>query len=125
MASGSFRDLIAWQRAMDLVVEIYRLSERFPSSERFGLTNQLRRAAVSVASNIAEGQGRGAGPDFARFLRVAKGSAQEVETQIEIGLQLGFVERALAEPIFGLAAEICKILTGLIASIEHPREPKL
>ena len=70
----SHEDLVAWQMAVELSVEVYRLTESFPVDERFGITQQIRRAAVSVPSNIAEGYGRGRGPDFARFHRVARGS---------------------------------------------------
>src|SRR5215211_2860654 len=76
---------------MDLVELIYKATAQFPREELYGLTNQLRRAAVSVPSNIAEGQGRGAGDDFARFLRVAMGSSQESETQVLIAIELGYV----------------------------------
>jgi four helix bundle protein len=78
-----------WQKAKALAVEIYRATERFPKNEIFGLTSQMRRAAVSVASNIAEGQGRGSKPDFVKFLCVARGSLLELETQLEIALELG------------------------------------
>lgn len=78
----SYRDLIAWRKAMDLATAIYQVTENFPSSERYGLTNQLRRASTSIPSNIAEGQARFSKRDFAHFLRQAMGSLAEVETQI-------------------------------------------
>jgi four helix bundle protein len=85
----NFRELTVWQKAHELVVEIYRVSGGFPSEERFGLTVQLRKAAVSIGSNIAEGCGRGTNKDFARFLSIAAGSASEVEYQVLLARDLG------------------------------------
>jgi four helix bundle protein len=87
--ANTYRDLLVWQKAKALAVETYRATETFPKSEVFGLTNQMRRAAVSVASNIAEGQGRGSKPDFAKFLCISRGSLLELETQLEIAVELG------------------------------------
>jgi four helix bundle protein len=87
--ANTYKDLLVWQKAKALAVEIYRATERFPKNEIFGLTSQMRRAAISVASNIAEGQGRGSKPDFVKFLCVARGSLLELETQLEIALELG------------------------------------
>lgn len=86
----SFRDLVVWQRSIELTVAIYKLTSRFPDSERFGLTSQLRRAAVSVASNIAEGYGRGTRGEYLQFLGQSRGSNSEVETQLVIAKALGF-----------------------------------
>jgi four helix bundle protein len=88
----SYRELVAWQKAMLLVTQIYRATKTFPVEERYGLTNQLRRAAVSVPSNIAEGQGRFSSRDFHRFLGTARGSLVEIETQVEIAKNLGLPE---------------------------------
>src|SRR5436853_6958040 len=96
MALTHYRELIAWQKAMEIVCRIYQLTSSFPAEERFGLTNQLRRAAVSIPSNIAEGQGRGVSRDFARFLRIANGSRQELETQITISIRLGYLDQVKA-----------------------------
>jgi four helix bundle protein len=82
---GSLEEIVVWQRAMDLVDEVYRVTRNWPREEVFGLTNQLRRAAVSVPSNIAEGQGRRIDGDFLRFLAIALGSLMEVKTQVHIG----------------------------------------
>jgi four helix bundle protein len=112
-----YRDLAAWQRGMDLVEAVYRLSACFPPDERFGLTNQIRRAAVSVPSNVAEGQGRGIGREFAHHLRIANGSRQEVETQTLIAVRLGFVSDAQAAPVLGLCDECGRITTGLLRSV--------
>src|SRR5439155_4880927 len=88
MSVKTYRDLMVWQRAMDFAVAVYRVTALFPREELYGLIGQLRRAAVSVPSNIAEGQGRGIGQDFARHVRIAQGSLQEAETQIMIGDRL-------------------------------------
>src|SRR5580658_9340297 len=86
----SFRNLAVWQRSIELTMEVYRLTSVFPDSERFGLTNQLRRASVSVASNIAEGYGRSTRGEYLQFLGHARGSNSEVETQLVIADGLGF-----------------------------------
>jgi len=103
----SHRDLVAWQVAIDLVEGVYRLTEGFPSEERFGLATQLRRAAVSVPSNIAEGAGRIGEKEFVRFLGIARGSLSEVETQLHIARRLGYINAsndvdALISRLFGL-----------------------
>lgn len=112
-----YRDLAAWQRGMDLVEAVYRLSALFPADERFGLTNQIRRAAVLVPSNVAEGQSRGVGGEFAHHLRIANGSRQEVETQALIAVRLGFVSDAQAAPVLGLTGEFGRINTGLLRAV--------
>lgn len=117
MGVASYKDLVAWQRAMDLVEAVYAFTRSLPREESFGLTLQLRRAAVSVASNIAEGQGRGNGADFARFLRVARGSVQEVETQLLICLRLQYATNEQAAPALALVDEISRLLKGLSRSL--------
>jgi len=117
-----FKDLIAWQRAMDLVEHIYRLTEAFPARENYGLSNQLRRATVSVASNIAEGQARYSRKDFRHFLRVAKGSLAEIETQVLIAYRLGYVNQDSCDHCLDRIKELGRILAGLISSI-HIHEP--
>ena len=117
MAVQSYKELIAWQKAMDLVVEVYRATAAFPADERFGLTIQIRRAAVSVPSNIAEGQGRGPGQDFIRFLCIARGSLQEVDTQLLLAVRLGFLPQERYEPISNHLVEVAKLINGLIRSI--------
>jgi four helix bundle protein len=101
--ANSFRDLLVWQNAKTLAVGIYQATERFPKNELFGLTNQMRRAAVSVPSNIAEGQGRGTKPDFTKFLCIARGSLLELETQIDIAVELGFGD---ADELTGLQSAV-------------------
>ena len=113
----SYKDLVAWQKAMDLVTATYRASSRFPKDELFGLTSQLRRAAVSIPSNIAEGQGRLSEKEFRYFLGQARGSLMEVETQLQIAQNLGYLELADTEAILKNCGEVGRILNGLLASI--------
>lgn len=115
----SYRDLIAWQRAMDLVTEVYRITASFPREEMYGLSSQLRRAAVSIPSNIAEGQGRRGAAEFRHFLRQACGSLMEVETQILIAERLGYCSSEQANKLLETAAEVGRILNGLIASLNQ------
>lgn len=116
---GSYKDLLAWQKAMDLVVEVYRLTQMFPAAEQFGLVNQLRRAAVSVPSNIAEGQGRRHQKQFAQHLRISRGSLQEVETQLQIAGRLGYLEQGAVCAASILYEEVGRLIAGLIRSLEH------
>jgi four helix bundle protein len=115
----SYRDLVAWQKAMDLVATVYRASARFPRDEIYGLTSQLRRAAVSIPSNIAEGQGRYGAAEFRHFLRQANGSLMELETQLLIAERLDYITPEEANKLLNDAAEVGKILNGLIASLER------
>ena len=117
MPVKSYQDLIAWRLAMDLAEEVYELTKPFPTNERFGLTNQVRRACVSVPSNIAEGQGRGVGAEFAHHLRIAQGSLQEVETQVILGERLGFARAAPTRNVLELANETGRVLRGLYRTI--------
>ena len=115
----SYRDLIAWQKAMRFVTEIYRATQQFPRTELYGLTNQLRRAAVSVASNIAEGQARYSSKEFHHFLSQARGSLVEIETQLQISQDLGYIVAEDNSRLNGLASELGRILNRLIASIRN------
>lgn len=117
MAVLHYRELIAWQRGMDFVEAVYRLSQRFPREELYALTNQLRRATVSVPSNIAEGQGRGVGAEFGHHLRIANGSRQEAETQILIAVRLGYVTEDEIAEVIALAEEVGRLITGLHRSV--------
>jgi four helix bundle protein len=116
VASRNYQDLIAWQKAMDYVQAVYVASRSFPADERYGLTSQLRRAAISIPSNIAEGQGRGTAPEFARFLRIAHGSLRETETQLLIAKRLGFLEPAAADSALALAGEVGRLIQALTKS---------
>ena len=108
---------------MDLVVTVYEATRTFPSDERFGLTNQMRRAAVSIPSNIAEGQGRKSRIEFIRFCRIGDGSRQELETQCLCGNRLGFVEDQQLARLLDASAEIARLLSGLIRSLKRPTDP--
>jgi four helix bundle protein len=118
MGVANYKELEAWQVAMTLVEQVYRLTANFPDGERFGLTNQLRRAAVSVPSNIAEGQGRRLRKQFAMFLRIARGSTQEVETQLLVASRLGFAPKDQFAPILQTCESTSRLIAGLIRSIE-------
>ena len=109
----SFRELNVWKKAIDLTVMIYRLTSKFPKTEMYALSSQMQRASVSIASNIAEGSARGTKKDFRQFLRLAKGSACELQTQLVIVNRLRFApEPQIAEAEF-LTHEIGRMLTGL------------
>ena len=107
-----YRKLIVWQKAMELVRVVYRLSKDFPSDERYALTDQLRRAVVSIPSNIAEGCGRTSRKDYAHFLAIARGSLYETMTQLELAQYLGYIE--ISEELKVLSDDVGKILTTLI-----------
>jgi len=116
-AIRSYRELVVWQKSVDLAEKVYRATERLPPSERFGLANQMRRAAVSIPSNIAEGQSRNSTGEFQQFLGVSKGSLAELETQT---LLAGRLKYFLPEQVTGLleaCEEISKMLNGLQASL--------
>lgn len=112
MAGNSYKDLIVWQKAMDLAVEVYALSKRFPTDERFRIVDQLTRAVASVPANIAEGHGRDSKNDFSRFLSISRGSPLEVETFL-LAIRLEFLGDAEVRKSLGLIVEIGKILTAL------------
>jgi four helix bundle protein len=114
-----FRDLIAWQKARLAVRLVYEWSACFPESERFGLVSQMRRAAVSVPSKIAEGYGMGTQPAFARYLRLARGSLAELQTQVQLAIDLGLASSP--EPIEAALAETGRVLQGLIRSVMKSR----
>jgi four helix bundle protein len=109
----SFRDLIAWQRGMDFVVEIYRATAVFPKVEQFGLTSQLRRCAVSIPSNIAEGHGRQTTRGFLNFLSIAYGSLNEAHTQIMIAERLEYLAQENTARLYALGVEVGRLLSGL------------
>jgi len=118
MPVRNYSELIFWQKAVDLVVEVYRAVRNFPREEVYGLTSQLKRAAVSIPSNIAEGQGRRTSKDFIHFLFVANGSSREVETQTIIARRLGYLNEEVERQLLSRCAEVGKILYGLINSLE-------
>jgi four helix bundle protein len=112
----TFRDLVAWQKSMQLAKEVYKATSLMPDSERFGLTAQMRRAAVSIPSNIAEGHGRQSLPDYIRFLKTSRGSLMELQTQLLLAQDLGFI-RATGE-FTDILSETDRVLKGLIRSLE-------
>ncbi len=119
MGIESYKDLDAWKLSIRVTRFVYRASEKFPGDERFGLTSQIRRAAVSVPSNIAEGWGRGTTSDYARFLRMARGSLYEVETQCVVARELGFMNDEVFQAMDEVITECSKVLFGLLRSVER------
>ena len=118
------KDLIVWRKAILLTQVIYSLTKQFPRDEVFGLTNQIRRAVISVPSNIAEGFNRGSDKEFIYFLKVAKGSAAEVETQLIISKKLNYINDDDVKPALDLYNEIVRMLGTLIIKIEKKLERK-
>jgi four helix bundle protein len=114
----SFRDLLVWQRAVDLSVAVYKLSAEFPRDEIYGLTSQIRRASVSVASNIAEGQGRNSSGEFIQFLGIARGSNLEVQTQLVLSRRLGFGTTQGLTDCEAFSIEVGRMLNGLMNSLQ-------
>ena len=110
---ASYRELIVWQRSMELVEEVYRISKKLPKEEIYSLSDQLRRAAVSIPSNIAEGQGRNSFKEFSRFIMIAQGSRAELETQLEICVRLGYLNREQTQPAIILCSEVGRMLRNL------------
>ena len=110
-----YRDLVVWQKAMELVTDVYRVTSDFPKYELYGLTGQIRRAAVSVPSNLAEGHGRTSRREFHQFIRQARGSLVEVETQLEIARNLGYLSPPLASELLAKAGRVGRMLNGLRA----------
>lgn len=116
----SHKDLIVWQKAMDLAVQVYGVTARFPASENYRMTSQLTRSIVSVAANIAEGHSRSTARDFANFLAIARGSLAESETYILLAMRLGYINEAISEPVLGLVDEVGRMLSVLRRRI-YPR----
>lgn len=117
-----YSDLVVWQKAMDLVTEIYRITATFPAEERFGLSSQARRAAVSIPSNIAEGHGRKATGAYLNHLSIAYGSLMELETQTQIAARLSFIQEDQTTVLLKQMDEIGKMLTGLKKSLSEKNE---
>ena len=114
----SYRDLIVWQKSYALALAMYQATREFPKNETFGLVSQLRRAAVSVPSNIAEGYCRRSRPDYLRFLSIAQGSVGEVDTLLCLCRDLGFLEASTAQLLANSVDEVGKMLTGLTQSLQ-------
>jgi len=118
----SYRDLIAWKKGMQLVGAIYDAADAFPQHEIDGLTSQLRRAAVSIPSNFAEGQAHYTNPEFIRFLRHARGSLAEIETRILISQDRGYVPKARAHELIHQTDELGRVISGLISSLKKSQD---
>jgi four helix bundle protein len=115
--AGSFKELLVWQRATELAISVYRFTAQFPDAERFGLTNQMRRAAVSVSSNIAEGAGRATSGEFLQFLGIARGANFELESQFVIARGLDFGKLPELEDAEKLCDEVGRLLSLLSKSL--------
>ena len=115
----SYRDLIVWQKSMNLVTLIYKLVLELPENEKFGLTPQIKRSAISIPSNIAEGYGRNYRKDYSRFLQIARGSLFENQTQLEIAINLDFIKAENLNEIKELSIEVEKMLNSLIKKLEE------
>lgn len=115
-----YRELIAWQKGIALVTDVYRWTEDFPKSELYGLTSQIRRAAASVPANIAEGQGRLTRGEFKQFLGHARGSLYELETHILVGFNLGYFSERHSAQMFERIHEVGRLLSGLLKSLDQP-----
>ncbi len=115
----SYRDLMVWQKAMELTLEIYRFSSSFPRTVIYGLTSQLRRAGVSVPSNIAEGYGRGSRKEYVQFLCISQGSLKELETQLILAQRLNYGSKMASDSILELSDEVGRMLGSLIRSLKE------
>jgi four helix bundle protein len=113
-----YKELVVWQRSVRLAKEVYQLTHAWPTEERFGLTSQVRRAAISVPSNLAEGQGRFGTGEFARFVWIAHGSLCELETQLIVATEIGIVSASQIAPVSDLAGEIGRMLRALHRSLQ-------
>jgi four helix bundle protein len=118
----NYKELIVWQKAMDLVVRVYELTRDFPKAELFGLTNQLRRAAVSIALNIAEGAGCESDLEFARFLDISLRSTYETVTALQISARLKYCKQEVANQLIADSEEIARMITGLIRKLAPNRK---
>lgn len=116
-----FERLGVWQKAVDLADRVYALTRPFPDDERFGLTSQMRRAAVSISSNVAEGSGRSSDQEFGRFVEIAYSSLMEVVSQSQIALNQGFLDQPRRDEIYTRAEELARMLSGLRSSLQHPK----
>ena len=118
MALRSYQELIGWKKGIELVTDVYRLTQKFPKQEIYGLTSQIRRAAVSIPSNIAEGQGRMSRGEFKQFLGHARGSVFELESQVLIARNLAYLNMEEGEFLLERIAELGRVLNGLLKSLD-------
>ena len=119
MPLQNYQDLEVWQKGMALAEECYNLTRRFPKEEMFGLTSQIRRAAVSIPANIAEGQGRSHTNEFLQFIGIARGSLKELETHLILSRRIGLISPDNLAPLLKLTDEISRMLSGLLQSLER------
>ena len=119
----SYKDLVTWQKSMALVIEVYKVSKKFPKEEIFGLMSQTRRSAVSVPSNIAEGHARTSKREFQYFLSNARGSLAELETQLTIAHQLAYIDDTTINLLFDRLWEVGRLLNGLLSSLKRSSKP--
>ena len=119
MGITNYRDLEVWQKAMTLVVMCYKVTERFPKTEMYGLSCQLQRAAVSVPANIAEGQGRSHTREYIHHLAIARGSLLETETHLQIAERLGYIDKPSLPPLLDRTAEVGRMLNGLMQALNR------
>lgn len=117
----SYRDLDVWQKSIDLTKDLYSATRGFPEDERFGLVHQIRRAGVSLCSNIAEGQARRTSKDFIQFLHIAKGSVAELDTQLILAQGLGYLEAAVYQKLLEQIVRVQKMLTALIIKVSDSK----
>ncbi|HCF94156.1 MAG TPA: four helix bundle protein [Verrucomicrobia bacterium] len=123
MQVKSYKDLIVWQKSMDLVAMVYQVTKTFPREELYGLTNQLRRAAVSIPSNIAEGQARNSTAEFRNFLSIARGSLAEVETQLLIAERLNYIDSGKLRELLIIQTEVNKMTNALMSKLAPRHSP--
>lgn len=119
MKVASYKELFVYQKSFDLCLKIYKTTEEFPKSELYGLTNQMRRAAVSIPSNIAEGQRRRSRKEFLQFLSISRGSCAELETQISLSISLGFISPDKGNELLKYADEVSMLIYKMIRSLEN------
>lgn len=115
----TYRDLIVWQKSMSLVTEICEFIRSLPDEERFGLSSQIKRSVVSVPSNISEGYGRGSKKDYVRYLKIARGSLYEMQTQLEICVNLVFLDKSVFDRMMEKSREIERMLSSLIGKVKN------
>ncbi len=119
---NTYRELLVWQKSMSLVTLIYKTSKGFPEIEKFGLSSQIRRCAISIPSNIAEGYGRNSLNDYIRFLNISRGSLYELQTQVEIAFNLKYIEKKEFEKVYENSREIERMMSSLIRKLKEKRK---
>lgn len=115
----TYRDLLIWQKSMDIVLKLYQLTNDFPTEEKYGLTSQIRRSVISIPSNIAEGYGRNSNGDFLRFLNIAMASLFELQTQLEISFRLNYLEAKQNKVIYEKTREIERMMSSFMESLKN------